>query len=472
MIKQLITTRFAPSPSGQLHLGNARTALFNWLYARHFGGRFLLRIEDTDAQRSKPEFTAQLIKDLKWLGLSWDAGPDLEDAAGPYQQSRRGDQYCAALEQLSNAGHVYPCYCSAFEIDVSRRAQIASGKPPRYAGTCRHLDMAGRAARVAEGRVPTLRFRVPETGAINFTDLVHGEQKFACSDIGDFIVQRADGSAAFFFSNLLDDAMMGINTALRGEDHLSNTPRQILLAEALSLPAPTYGHLSLITGDDGAPLSKRHGAQSLGDLRDLGYLPEAINNHLFRLGHSSDLQGLHTLDNLAEAFDVKHLGRSPARFDTAQLNVWQKDAVHRLSPEAALQWLGRYLPNTLSQDQARDFVAVIKQNIVLPNEVVDWLGVIFGELPQDITTDSEAAGIISAAGTSFFQSAVCAIDLHGEDWKAFTNALRTATGCKGPDLFKPLRYCLTGVGHGPEMAPLLKLMTAARARTRLLKSAQ
>ena len=365
------TTRFAPSPSGELHLGNARTALFNWLLARRDGGRFLLRIEDTDAERSKAEFTAQLKTDLQWLGLAWD-GEIVE-------QSKRGDVYREALERLAAVGRVYPCYCTPLEIEVSRKTQIASGKPPRYAGTCRNLNDTQRAAKLAEGRKPTLRFKVPDTGRVEFVDLVHGEQRFECADIGDFIVQRADGSAAFFFSNIVDDAMSGVTLVLRGEDHLSNTPRQLMIAEALDLTAPTYGHISLITSADGSPLSKRHGAKSLRQLKEEGYLPLALVNHLFRLGHSSDLHGLQTMEDLARGFDPSHLVRSPARFDPVQLEVWQRDAVHRLSPEAASEWMRPHLPASLAEAAAREFVAVIQANVVLPAEIEPWLAVVFGE---------------------------------------------------------------------------------------------
>ncbi|MBM4217936.1 MAG: glutamate--tRNA ligase, partial [Gammaproteobacteria bacterium] len=329
------TTRFAPSPTGELHLGNARTALFNWLLARRDGGRFLLRIEDTDAERSKPEFTQQLMEDLQWLGLSWDG--EL------VTQSQRGLVFREALDKLERAGRVYPCYCTPLEIEVSRKSQLASGRPPRYAGTCRNLNDSERAAKLAEGRKPTLRFKVPNGGCVEFVDLVHGEQRFECSDIGDFIVQRADGSAAFFFSNVLDDALSGVTTVLRGEDHLSNTPRQLLIAMALELTAPTYGHLSLITAADGSPLSKRHGARSLRQLREQGYLPKALVNHLFRLGHSSDLHDLLGLQKLAAGFNPVHLVRSPARFDPVRLEVWQRQAVHALSSDEALAWMRPHL---------------------------------------------------------------------------------------------------------------------------------
>jgi glutamyl-tRNA synthetase len=450
------TTRFAPSPTGELHLGNARTALFNWLLARREGGRFLLRIEDTDAERSKPEFTQQLMEDLQWLGLSWDG----EIVA----QSQRGAVYREALDKLERVGRVYPCYCTPLEIEVSRKSQLASGRPPRYAGTCRNLNDSERAAKIAEGRKPTLRFKVPDGGRVEFVDLVHGEQRFGCADIGDFIVQRADGSAAFFFSNVLDDALSGVTTVLRGEDHLSNTPRQLLIAMALELKAPTYGHLSLITSADGSPLSKRHGAKSLRQLREQGYLPKALVNHLFRLGHSSDLHDLLDLQKLAAGFNPAHLVRSPARFDPVQLEVWQRQAVHALSSDEALAWMRPHLPSTLDAASASAFATALHQNLLLPSDAAYWVQVVFGELPEH---DAEGAELIKAAGPAFFEAAAAAIRSHGTDWKAVTSAIREQTGRKGPELFKPLRQALTGRRDGPELAPLLKLMTADRAIARL-----
>jgi len=450
------TTRFAPSPTGELHLGNARTALFNWLLAHRDGGRFLLRIEDTDAERSKPEFTKQLMEDLQWLGLGWDG----EIVA----QSQRGAVYREALDKLERVGRVYPCYCTPLEIEVSRKSQLASGRPPRYAGTCRNLNDAQRAAKLAEGRKPTLRFRVPEGGRVEFIDLVHGEQRFECADIGDFIVQRADGSAAFFFSNVLDDALTGVTTVLRGEDHLSNTPRQLLIAMALDLKAPTYGHLSLITASDGSPLSKRFGAKSLRELREQGYLPKALVNHLFRLGHSSDLHDLLDLQKLAAGFNPAHLVRSPARFDPVQLEVWQRQAVHALSAAEALEWMRPQLPATLTADEASAFAAALHQNLLLPSDATYWLQVVFGDLPAH---DAEGLALIHAAGPAFFAAAANAVTTHGTDWKAVTTAIREQTGRKGPELFKPLRQALTGRRDGPELAPLLKLMTASRAIARL-----
>src|SRR3984957_7277184 len=239
-------TRFAPSPSGELHIGNARTALFNFLLARRAGGRFVLRIEDTDAARSSEAIIRSLQQDMRWLGLNWDAGPDCEDDRGPYRQSQRVALYARHFVSLAQRDQVYECYCTALELELSRKSQLAAGKPPRYAGTCRHLSPQQRVAKRALGLSPTLRFRVPAGELVEFVDLVHGPQRFLSDDIGDFIVRRADGSAAFFFSNAVDDAAMGITHVVRGEDHLTNSPRQILVLRALGLPVPHYGHMALV----------------------------------------------------------------------------------------------------------------------------------------------------------------------------------------------------------------------------------
>src|SRR6201992_1107883 len=359
------TTRFAPSPTGELHLGNARTALFNYWLARHQAGRFLLRIEDTDAERSKEQHTAALIEDLKWLGMLWDAGPDCEGLKGPYRQSQRRDFYDRYFAELERRNAVYPCYCTPLELEASRRAQLASGRPPRYAGTCRDLTAEQREKKSLEGVAPTTRFRVPLGRRIEFTDFVHGPQSFLSDDIGDFVIRRADGSAAFFFCNAVDDADMGVTHVLRGEDHLTNTPRQLMILEALELRAPSYGHVSLIVGSDGSPLSKRHGATSVREYRDRGFLPQAMTNHLFRLGHSTPEHGFLSLEEMGRAFDSAHLGRAPARFDEQQLLVWQKEAVHRLSHEEALRWLGPLIPVDVDSKVLAAFVAAVLPNLVL-----------------------------------------------------------------------------------------------------------
>jgi glutamyl/glutaminyl-tRNA synthetase len=429
-------TRFAPSPTGELHLGNARTALFNLLLARAAGGRFVLRIEDTDSERSL--------------------------------ESQRGALYARYLAQLEGQGAVYPCFCTPLELELSRRAQLAAGQPPRYAGTCRDLTAAERTHREAEQLPTTLRFRVPRGERVTFVDFVHGLQTFLTDDIGDFVVRRADGSAGFLFSNAVDDALMGVTQALRGEDHLTNTPRQLLILRALALPAPDYGHVALIVGADGAPLSKRHAAVSVREYRERGYQPIALLNHLFRLGHSSPLHGLLQLSEMARAFDTAHLGRAPSRFDEQQLRVWQKEAVHRLPAEAARGWLAPVLPVGLDE-RARDaFIAALLPNVVLPEDARPWVDIVFGGPPP---LEPAAEEVVRGAGVRYFTAAAAAAAQSGNDLPAIAGAVREATGKSGAELYMPLRAALTGRSHGPELAPLLKAMPAGKARERLARFA-
>jgi len=453
-----LVTRFAPSPTGELHLGNARTALFNALLAAHADGSFLLRIEDTDAARSRPEHARQLLHDLAWLGLSWQGEP--------LHQSARAGIYQAHLQQLTAAGRTYPCFCTQAELAVARAAQLAAGKPPRYSGKCRRLAPEEARARLAAGVPATLRFKVPEQGAVEFEDLVYGPRRFACVDIGDFVLRRADGTAAFFFCNAIDDALTGVTALLRGDDHLSNTPRQLLILEALGLPAPAYGHMALLTGGDGAPLSKRNGAQSLRALREHGYLPAALTNLLFRLGHSSSREQLLTFGEMAAGFELRHLQRAPAQFDPVQLRRWQREAVHRLDSAAAQAWLGGRLPASLDAGARAAFAAALLPNLEFPDDVLPWVDIAFGSEPAP---DAESTAAIQAADRALFRAAAAAAD--GNDFAAIAAAARAATGLKGPALFKPLRAALTGRLAGPELGPLLKAMPAGSARRRLARFA-
>ena len=463
MSQSPITTRFAPSPTGELHLGNARTALFSWLFAHHHGGRFVLRIEDTDTERSKDAYTAALMDDMKWMGLAWDAGPGRAQPGEEFHQSRRGAVYARHSATLDARGLTYPCYCTPLELDLSRKAQLAAGRPPRYAGTCRELSPEARVRKSAQGISPTTRFRVPTGRRVEFHDMVHGEQSFATDDIGDFILRRADGSAAFFFSNAIDDAEMSITHVLRGEDHLTNTPRQLLLLEALELRAPTYGHLSLLVGADGAPLSKRHGATSVREYRERGYLPAALANHLFRLGHSSSENGVLTPDGMARAFAVKHLGRAPARFEESQLNVWQREVAHHMPLEESERWLESETPRDIDAERRRAFIAAIRPNVLLPSDVARWRDVVFGGAPS---LDEGSLAQIRAAGAPFFRAAATAAAADAT-LEAIVAAVKAATGAKGQALWKPLRLALTGTPEGPELAPLLRAMADATIHDRL-----
>jgi glutamyl-tRNA synthetase len=462
-----ITTRFAPSPTGALHLGNARTALFSWLFARHHHGRFILRIEDTDTERSREAWTTALMDDLRWMGLEWDAGPGRAADGEEFHQSRRGAIYARHSATLDARGFTYPCYCTPLELELSRKAQLAAGRPPRYAGTCRELSAEARVRKSAQGISPTTRFRVPTGRRVEFDDMVHGFQGFATDDIGDFILRRADGSAAFFFSNAIDDSEMGVTHVLRGEDHLTNTPRQLLVLEALGLRAPTYGHLSLLVGADGAPLSKRHGATSVREYRDRGYLPAALSNHLFRLGHSTAENGVLSPGEMARFFMVKHLGRAPARFEESQLNAWQREVAHHLPLEDSERWLDAETPRDIDAAQRRAFIEAIRPNVLLPADVARWRDVVFGPSPP---LDEQALARVREAGPGFFRVAAAAAATGGK-LPAIVEAVKAATGAKGQALWRPLRLALTGSPEGPELAPLLQAMPDSAIHERLRRFA-
>jgi glutamyl-tRNA synthetase len=465
MSNQPYVTRFAPSPTGALHLGNARTALFNDLAARASGGRLVLRIEDTDAERSEEGLLQQLLADLRWLGLEWSEGPDVGGPHAPYRQSERTQNYARAVTTLENQGRVYPCFCTPEELKLSRRAQLAAGRPPRYAGTCATLSSEEVARRKATGARPALRFRVPAGRKIAFTDLIHGEQRFATDDIGDFVILRADGSVAFFLGNALDDADMGITLVLRGDDHLANTPRQLLLLEALDRPAPQYGHLPLILGASGAPLSKREGAASLHDLRSQGYLPGALRNYLVRLGHACGHDGWLETDQMPRYFDLARSSRSAAHFDESQLRHWQREALVRASEAELLEWLGSRVAPLGERARQAAFVTAVRGNLLFPPDVEPLVRIV---CERDVAPDEIATREIAAAGPAFFEQAAAAWQTHGPDFKGWTRAVSAATGRKGAALFMPLRAALTGSTHGPELAPLATLMGTGRVGERIL----
>jgi len=464
MPAQPCVTRFAPSPTGALHLGNARTALLNDLAARSAGGRMVLRIEDTDAERSDEGVLERLLEDLRWFGLEWAEGPDVGGPHAPYRQSERTAHYDAAITTLQARRQVYPCFCSPQELELARRAQLASGRPPRYAGTCASLTAGEVAARAARGERPALRFTVPAGRTVEFDDLVHGPQRFSSDDIGDFVVRRADGSVAFFLGNAVDDAEMGVTLVLRGDDHLANTPRQILLLEALGRPVPRYGHLPLLLGPGGGPLSKREAAASLHEFRLRGYLPGALRNYLVGLGHVCGQEGWLDTEAMVRHLDLARASRSAPHYDEAQLRHWQREAVTRASDEELLAWLGGRLEPLGHRERQLEFVAAVRGNLMFPADA-DALVALVSE--EAVEPDGAAAREIVAAGAGFFRSAAVAWSENGPDFRAWTRAVGATTGRKGARLFMPLRAALTGGTHGPELAPLAALMGPRRVSTRL-----
>ena len=463
MITPLLKTRFCPSPTGLMHLGNARTALFNALLATARQGTFLLRIEDTDAERSTLEFDEALQADLRWLGLDWQEGPQADGGHGPYHQSKRQSLYASFYDRLEKAGHAYACFCTEEQLALTRKIQRASGRPPRYPGTCRSLSEADVVEKRAEGLKSTLRFRVPDDQAIQFNDLVRGEQRFRGQDIGDFIIRRTNGTSPFMFCNAVDDSLMEVTHILRGEDHLTNTPRQIMILESLGLSAPTYGHIALIVAPDGSPLSKRHGSRSIEELRDSGYLPLAIINYMARLGHYYENDNFMALSELAAQFKLESLSKSPAKFNAQQLDYWQKQAVERLTKDELLAWLGDELSSQIPTEKCCVFIEAVKPNIKFPQEVKQWIDVCFKD---SLLLDEEHRAVLEAAGVAYFNEAIKAFEQHGE-LKRIIEHLKATLHIKGKALFKPLRVALTGAEHGPELDKLFFLLDPGTIKQRL-----
>lgn len=444
-------TRFAPSPTGWMHFGNLRTALFNFLFAHKQKYTFLLRIEDTDRDRSEQQYLDDLLVDLKWLNLHWDEGPFL--------QSERSAIYDKYYQQLVDQKQAYPCFCTDELLSINRKVQIAAGQPPRYPGTCRNLSKEEVQKKLAAGMPATLRFQVPRDAIIEFVDLVKGEQRFAANDIGDFIIRRNDGCAVFMFCNAIDDAMMGVTHALRGDDHLTNTPRQLMILQALNLPAPQYGHFAMINGTDGTPLSKRNGSEAVRELRAQGYHPLAVANYLARLGHYYADNSFMTLEQLAEQFDLKHISTSPARHDISHLRHWQKEAILRCTTEEIIALIQPYIKEAIPAQHVTDFAELARDNILMPSDVTQWVTAVAA--PKLELSDANRE-ILQAAGVEFFAAAIDVIKANANiTFKELADAVKDRTGRKGKDLFMPLRIALTGQSHGPELAKLMAFMPHA-----------
>lgn len=450
-----IKGRFCPSPTGYIHLGNARTALFSALAANHADGVFLLRIEDTDSERSKESYVDQLKEDLQWLGCQWQEGPGHDLGNGPYWQSQRLETYANYYQELQDKGLAYPCFCSEEQLEVSRKMQRRMGKPPRYAGTCRHLSKEQQEEKLAQGIKPTLRFLMPQEGLVEFDDIVRGRQKFSANDLGDLIIRKTDGMPTFMFCNAIDDALMGVTVALRGEDHLTNTPRQLLILKALGLTPPQYGHINLIVGPDNTPLSKRHGSKSIKDLREKGYLPLALVNYMARLGHTyTDHNELMSYDDCAKYFSLDHLVKAPAKYDEKQLHYWQKEAVMQLSEEQLIAWANDVDLSVVPEEKRAGFLKLVQPNSLFSTEIKVWADNLFSD---DLSKDEEVMKILSATGKEFFDVAIDALD-SVDDYQGLCAVLKEKCAVKGKALFMPLRLALTKQMKGPELAGVFELL--------------
>ena len=449
-------TRFAPSPTGLIHLGNARTALFSALLTAHFAGTFLLRIEDTDLERSKTEFADGLMQDLHWLGVNWQDGP--------YYQAQRLDIYENFYQQLIADGRAFWCYKTEAELETMRKVQRSSGKPPRYPKSWREQSTTEIAEKIAQGVKPALRFKVPDGQAVSFTDALKGEQKFLADEIGDFVIKKADGTPSFMFCNAVDDSLMQVTHALRGEDHLTNTPRQIMILDALNLPKPEYIHIAIILGADGKPLSKRNGSRSIQALRELGYLPGAVLNYMTRPGHYYSDNSLMSFAELAKQFTVNGLVKSAAKYDEQQLNFWQKSALAVADNDTIWQWLGSEVNSLVPLAQKDLFIATIRDNIILPGDALAWAKLLFVD---GFVLSAEDHQLASGMGQSAIQAAIDTIKAQGPDLTKVIDVLKSVHGLTGKQLFQPLRMALTGQLHGPKLGPIMELLGQNRCIARL-----
>ena len=456
--------RFAPSPTGQLHVGNVRTAVFNWLLARGQGGTFVFRIEDTDFERSSRESERAIVEDLRWMGLDWNEGVEAGGEHGPYRQSERLHIYRAHAVELMSRRQAYHCFCSAEQLEADRQAALAAGRPPKYAGRCRDLSRDEARRRVDNHEKAVIRFRVPESRDVVFNDIVRGEVRFSTDVIGDPVLVRPDGVPAYNYAVVVDDALMAITHVVRGEDHISNTPRQILLYEAFGWTPPAFAHVPLVMGPDHSPLSKRHGATSVAEFRARGYLPEALANYLALIGWSpGDGEELLPLEELARRFRLEDVGRSAGVFDVEKL-AWVNRHYLKIAAPARLAALAvPYLQAAgwLSQPTAED-VAFLE--LVVPaaaasvdrlEQVPARLGFLFDYSPTRALADPAVALEARAADaviTALAEELRTAGPLGDRDaFRALAARVRERTGQKGRSLFHPIRLALTGEPEGLEL---------------------
>ena len=466
--------RFAPSPTGHLHVGNVRTALFNWLLARGQQGTFILRIEDTDVERSTADSDAMILEDLRWLGLDWNEGPDIGGPVGPYRSSERLGKYQSRARVLIEQGHAYYCFCTPEQLEAERKAALANNLPPKYSGRCAQLDPEESRARVQKGEPAAVRFRTPENREIVFADLVRGDIRFHTDVIGDQVLLRSDGHPAYNFAVVVDDGLMGVTHVVRGEDHISNTPRQILIYEALGFAPPAFGHVAMVLGPDHTKLSKRHGAVSVDEFREKGYLPEALLNYLALLSWSpGENQEVVPIAEMARRFSLSDVGHSASVFDEEKLawvnRHYLKDANPDRLARLSMPYLERagYLTGRLKPEG----FAYLASLVPLFNTSVDRLDQVPARLRQ-LFQFSAAAALDDAAirGEVGEGSARQVIDALAEElrsaprlldkqtFRGVADRVKQKAGQKGRALFHPIRIALTGAADGPELDLLVPAM--------------
>lgn len=467
--------RYAPSPTGDLHVGNARTALFNFLLARHHGGTMVVRMEDTDRERSRDIYQHDILEGLRWLGIAWNEGPEIGGPHAPYHQSLRLDHYRRAARTLIDRGHAYPCTCSEADLEAERVAQVAAGEPPRYSGHCRDLPPDRPQAR--SGSV-TLRFKV-RPGEVVVEDLVKGDIRFDTALFGDFVLLKSDGFPTYNFAAAVDDAEMAITHVVRGEDHLSNTPRQLLLYEALGLTPPRFAHLPMVLGPDRTKLAKRHGATSVNRYRDLGYLPLAMVNAMARLGWSPpDGDGLLTLDELAADFSLDRVGRAGAIFDLARLRAFNALAIRQLEPAVLAVLVAPFLAGhgglaaTFPWAPEESRPRLLEEAVAMAREGASTLLEVRDELLRFVPAPGPAAMRVEAIDPQALMRFMDYLEDHAggldpEELSRWLKAQPATLAIKAKQFYWPIRLALTGQPHGPELARIAALLGPAECRRRI-----
>lgn len=478
-----VRVRFAPSPTGPFHIGGARSALFNWLFARKMGGKLILRIEDTDLERSSRESEENIKAALKWLGMDWDEGIDVGGENGPYRQTERLDIYKKYTEKLLAEGKAYYCYCTDEELEEERQALIKEGKMPRYMGKCRNLTPEQIAAYEAEGRKPTVRFRVPADQQILVRDMVRGDVVFDSNNIGDFVIVKSDGIPTYNYAVVIDDALMHITHVIRAEEHLSNTPRQCLIYDALGFKKPIFGHISLILGKDHTKMSKRHGATSVDQYRQLGYLPAGIVNFLALLGWAPNSeQEIFSIDELIKEFSMDRVAKNPAVFDIDKLNWINQHYMRQLDDEAFFEAAKPHMiaAGYMTGDETGDKLTWLKKVVATAKDHVSFAAQIPASVEMYFNDEfnfenDEAADVLKAetvpAVISMLLEELPKLEvLDGANVKALFKTIQKTTKLKGKDVFMPIRVALTGNQHGPELAEMVPLLGIERTEKRIRAS--